>query len=45
MAKQKAYVCINSSERCLYEIVEFEVSDALYAKINEAVEKNITLAD
>ena len=27
MAKQKAYVRINSSERCWYEIVEFEVSD------------------
>ncbi len=45
MAKQKAYVCINSSERCWYEIVEFEVSDDLYAKINEAVENNIPLAD
>lgn len=45
MAKQKAYVRINSSERCWYEIVEFEVSDDLYAKINEAVENNIPLAD
>lgn len=45
MAKQKAYVRINSSERCWYEIVEFEVSDNLYAKINEAVENNIPLAD
>lgn len=45
MAKQKAYVRINSSERCWYEIVEFEVSDDLYAKINEAVEKNIPLED
>ena len=27
MPKQKAYVRINSSERCWYEIVEFEVSD------------------
>lgn len=36
---------INSSERCWYEIVEFEVSDDLYAKINEAVENNITLSD
>lgn len=45
MAKQKAYVRINSSERCWYEIVEFEISDDLYAKINEAVENNIPLAD
>ena len=45
MAKQKAYVRINSSKRCWYEIVEFEVSDDLYAKINEAVENNIPLAD
>ena len=45
MAKQKAYVRINSFERCWYEIVEFEVSDDLYAKINEAVENNIPLAD
>lgn len=45
MAKQKAYVRINSSERCWYEIVEFEVSDNLYAKINEAVKNNIPLAD
>lgn len=45
MPKQKAYVRINSSERCWYEIVEFEVSDDLYAKINEAVENNIPLAD
>lgn len=45
MEKQKAYVRINSSERCWYEIVEFEVSDDLYAKINEAVENNIPLAD
>lgn len=45
MAKQKAYVRINSSERCWYEIVEFEVSDDLYAKINKAVEDNIPLAD
>jgi len=45
MAKQKAYVRINSSERCWYEIVEFEVSDDLYAKINEAVENNIPLSD
>lgn len=29
----------------LYEIVEFEVSDDLYAKINETVENNIPLAD
>ncbi len=36
---------INSSERCWYEIVEFEISDDLYAKINEAVENNIPLAD
>ena len=35
MPKQKAYVRINSSERCWYEI----------AKINEAVENNIPLAD
>lgn len=45
MAKQKAYVRINSSERCWYEIVEFEVSDNLYAKINKVVENNIPLAD
>lgn len=45
IAKQKAYVRINSSKRCWYEIVEFEVSDDLYAKINEAVENNIPLAD
>ena len=45
MPKQKAYVRINSSERCWYEIGECEVSDDLYAKINEAVENNIPLAD